>query len=286
MGYGSTTNNGNGGNGLQRDMNKARQAYDNNNVSASIEAHKAHAAEEGHRTMGDSIKSIVYGGLDGVLTCFAIIGGAAGGSLGPSTVLILGVSNIVADAFSMGVGDTVSTIAYHDHVMQERKREVWEFDNYEDGEIQEMVELYEQRGLPHDKAELVVKTMAKYKEFFIDIMMCEELQLKVPGDDENPYMDGLITFLSFLIFGTMPLLGYLLVPLVYPEASNDFLFGTAVVVTMVVLFILGSFKSAFSASSWYSSGAEFLFLGSCVAFTAYGIAMIVEELAHDFFAAK
>ncbi|GBG25424.1 Vacuolar iron transporter 1 [Hondaea fermentalgiana] len=281
MMYGATNGNGNGG--PTRHMEKARQAYYENNVSASIEAHKSHAAEEGHRTLGDSIKSVVYGGLDGVLTCFAIISGAAGGNLGPSTVLILGVSNIVADAFSMGVGDCVSTIAYHEHVMQERKREVWEFDNFEDGEITEMVDLYEQRGLPRDKAQVVVKTMAKYKEFFIDIMMCEELQLKVPGPDENPYKDGVVTFFSFLIFGTMPLLGYLIVPLVVPDVSSSVLFITAVIVTMLVLFILGSFKSAFSASSWWYSGLEFLLLGSAVASTSYGIAMIVEELAHDFF---
>mmetsp|Transcript_34229 Transcript_34229/g.54810 ORF Transcript_34229/g.54810 Transcript_34229/m.54810 type:complete len:159 (-) Transcript_34229:479-955(-) len=104
------------GSNVRRDMNLARMAYEVNDVAASINAHQRSVAVEGHREDGDSIKSIVYGGLDGVLTAFAIISGAAGGSLSPTTVLVLGVSNIFADAFAMGVGDTVSTIAYHEHV--------------------------------------------------------------------------------------------------------------------------------------------------------------------------
>jgi len=273
-------------------MNRVRQAYASNDVQASIEAHRAKLqqreeqgmhAEEGHRLNGDSIKSVVYGGLDGVLTSFAIVSGAAGGNLRPETVLILGISNIIADAFSMGVGDVVSTLAYHDHVMRERKREVWEFESFKEGEIEEMIDLYEKRGLPREKGKICVELMAKYKDFFIDVMMCEELQLKVPSEDDNPYKDGLVTFVSFIMFGSMPLVGYVLIPLIFPHASSNVLFGAAGISTMIVLFILGSFKSQFSVSTWYYSGMEFLALGSMAASTSYIIAMIVESLAHDFF---
>ena len=41
---------------------------------------------------------------------------------------------------------------------------------YPEGEIEEMVDLYVQRGLPRDKAIEVVATMAKYKDFFLDLM--------------------------------------------------------------------------------------------------------------------
>ena len=37
----------------------------------------------------------------------------------------------------MGVGDVVSTLAYNEHVMRERRREAWEFENYPEGEIEE-----------------------------------------------------------------------------------------------------------------------------------------------------
>lgn len=70
-------------------------------------------------------KSIVFGGLDGIITTFAIVAGASGGSLGVETILILGFSNIFADALSMGVGDALSSKAEAEYIKAERKREQW-----------------------------------------------------------------------------------------------------------------------------------------------------------------
>mgnify|MGYP006199197463 CR=1 FL=1 len=39
---------------------------------------------------------MIFGGLDGILTSFAIVAGAAGGNLSTNVVLILGFSNIFA----------------------------------------------------------------------------------------------------------------------------------------------------------------------------------------------
>ena len=41
------------------------------------------------------------------------------------TVLVLGFSNIFADAFSMGVGEILSSKAHNEFVLKERAREAW-----------------------------------------------------------------------------------------------------------------------------------------------------------------
>lgn len=46
-----------------------------------------------------------------------------------------------------------------------------------------MVEIFEERGMSHEDSELVINTMAKYKDFFVDIMMTQELDLQVPDED-------------------------------------------------------------------------------------------------------
>jgi hypothetical protein len=73
------------------------------------------------------------------LLSFAIVAGAAGGSLPTETILILGFSNIFADALSMGVGEFLSSNAHNEWVLSERKREQWEMENYPEGEIREMI---------------------------------------------------------------------------------------------------------------------------------------------------
>lgn len=48
------------------------------------------------------LPEFVYGGIDGLVTTFAIVTAAVGASLSPGVILVLGLANVLADAFSMG----------------------------------------------------------------------------------------------------------------------------------------------------------------------------------------
>jgi VIT1/CCC1 family predicted Fe2+/Mn2+ transporter len=105
---------------LVRSLPAARSAFDNQDIALSkaVHAKKVSNAEEGHNSSGDVIKSVVFGGLDGILTTFAIVSGATGGGMSTAVILILGFSNKIGDALSMGLGDALSTKAEHEHVFQ------------------------------------------------------------------------------------------------------------------------------------------------------------------------
>jgi len=51
------------------------------------------------------ISEVVYGSMDGTITTFAIISAVAGANLSPIVVVILGLSNVLADGFSMSSSD-------------------------------------------------------------------------------------------------------------------------------------------------------------------------------------
>lgn len=53
-------------------------------------------------------------------------------------------------------------------------------------------------------------------------------------------------FFSFSILGSMPLLGYVIIPWTFPELDSATLFKAACLVTGCVLFFLGSVKSKFA----------------------------------------
>jgi len=61
------------------------------------------------------IPEFVYGGIDGSVTTFAVVAASAGAELGAGIVLILGISNMFADGFAMGVGSFLSSKAEADH---------------------------------------------------------------------------------------------------------------------------------------------------------------------------
>lgn len=94
--------------------------HDNKNHSAT-----STTSEDWHQSEGGLLKPVIFGGLDGILTSFAIVAGAAGGNLSPEVVLVLGFSNIFADALSMGVGEFLSSKATNEWILSEKKREEW-----------------------------------------------------------------------------------------------------------------------------------------------------------------
>ena len=140
-----------------------------------------------------------------------------------SVVLLLGACNILADAMAMGVGEYLSTKSSDEYARRERAREDWELRNHPEGEVEEMVEIYVQRGMSREDAQVVISTMAKYHDFFVDVMMVEELGLFVPEEDAwvESAKDGLLMFAAFVVFGTAPLVGYLLTPMFIRDPSEQ-----------------------------------------------------------------
>lgn len=119
-----------------------RTAFAHRDAEASKRAHAAKRAakngspasggspkEEGHNTdTGEYIKSIVYGGLDGIITTFATVTSVAGAEFSAAVVVVLGISHLFADGLSMGLGDYMSSQAEIDYTASEREREQWEMD--------------------------------------------------------------------------------------------------------------------------------------------------------------
>lgn len=56
----------------------------------------------------NNLREFVYGGMDGAVTTFAVVTGAAGANLDVRVILILGYANVFADGFSMAVGSYLS----------------------------------------------------------------------------------------------------------------------------------------------------------------------------------
>ena len=71
----------------------ARQAFEGADATASRVYHESKLkgeSTEAHQAEGGLLKPIIFGGLDGILTSFAIVAGSAGGNLSPNVVLVLG----------------------------------------------------------------------------------------------------------------------------------------------------------------------------------------------------
>ncbi len=54
------------------------------------------------------LPEFVYGGIDGIITTFAVVSAAIGASLSPLIVIIMGLANIFADGFSVAISEVLA----------------------------------------------------------------------------------------------------------------------------------------------------------------------------------
>jgi VIT1/CCC1 family predicted Fe2+/Mn2+ transporter len=260
---------------------RAVVAFENRDTDASRREHDkiiAHGKEKHSGAASDYVKSIVFGALDGIVTTFAVVSAAmgAGNAFGNRShvVLIMGFANLFADGFSMGFGEYISSSAEADHIRSERMREEWEVDSYIEGEKREMVELYMSKGLCQEDSQTIVDIISKDKKVFVDIMMVEELGLLAEdtSDPWGPHKQGLVIYLSFLLFGSIPLLAYT------SGRADDTIFGIACGLTGFSLFCLGMLKGKLTAQNVFRTGFIMLINGSIAAALSYAISVFVSEV--------
>jgi len=268
----------------------AHAAFSARDGTASIQYHQARqsalaagstgTATEKHGS-GGYLKSIVYGGLDGIITAFALTASVSGANLSAAIVLILGIASLLANGIGMGVGDALSEQAETDFNNAERAREKWEMDNHLEGEVEEMVAIYTAKKVSEQDARTMLGIMTKYPDVFLDHMMCEELRLLPPEADASPWKNGVATFCSFVMFGFVPLIPYVIAQGVSMSATLQF--EIAIGLTGFILLVLGAVKGYLVDSTHFvavwKSALTTLGLGGIAAAVAYLVGFLLQKLA-------
>jgi VIT1/CCC1 family predicted Fe2+/Mn2+ transporter len=73
----------------------------------------------------------VYGAIDGTVTTFAVVAGAAGAGLSSVVIVILGFANLIADGFSMGASAYLSAKSKRDLKIRQHTEEGIERDPHD-----------------------------------------------------------------------------------------------------------------------------------------------------------
>lgn len=167
------------------------------------------------------LPEFIYGSIDGLVTTFAIVSGVMGASLSAGIILILGFANVLADGFSMGASNYLSTRSEHD--LQKR-------DNSK-----------------HSHSKLPIKT-------------------------------GLVTFISFIVVGTIPM-----IPFVFGYFYNIdqyVLFKYSMIITSIAFFIIGLSRGFITKTSSFRAGIETLFVGALAAAISYFVGSLLQGIGN------
>lgn len=226
------------------------------------------------RSIKNYLAEFVYGSIDGSVTTFAVVAGAAGADLSNQTVLILGFANLLADGFSMSVGNYLSVKAELHNYQKHEALEYWEVENMPEHEIEEVREIYSKKGFEGELLDRVVEVITADKDRWVKTMMQDELEMAPP--EKSPLKTATMTYVSFILVGFIPLLTYVIN--YFREIPEHLLFTISAGLTSVAFIMIGFLKSYVTETHKIKSIAETLVLGGIAAIMAYFVGDIIEKL--------
>ena len=218
------------------------------------------------------LKDFIYGAVDGVVTTFAVVASVAAAGLSSGVVILLGIANLIADGFSMAIGNYLGTKAEQDDLKRTESDEYWQIENIPEGEIEEVRQIYANKGFEGELLEQVVSVITSNKERWVESMMTDEHGISKLV--LAPFTSALVTFFAFLLVGIIPLICFILEYFLPDVISNAFLASS--VLTGCAFFAIGAIKSLVVESWWLKEGFITLILGSAAAGIAYGLGVLMK----------
>ncbi|MEK7623719.1 MAG: VIT1/CCC1 transporter family protein [Patescibacteria group bacterium] len=219
--------------------------------------------------LGSTIRELVFGMEDGMVSTLGSITGIAAATQHPFTIILSGFVIVSVESISMAVGSYLSSKSERDIDERKLQEERTELKEYPEEEKQELVDMYAKDGWPRDLSVQMAEVASKNKQLFLQEMAYRELKI-FPENLAHPRLNALVMGLSYIGGGAVPLLPYLFLPL-----------GSAIVLSIVItfigLFFVGVFTTKFSHRSWWKAGLEMLTLAGIAAAVGYGVGQVVEN---------
>lgn len=214
------------------------------------------------------LKDVVYGGIDGTVTTFAVVAGVVGAELSSKAILILGAANLLADGFSMAMGNYMATKTENQELELLREFEEHHIEKEPEGEKEEVRQILKNIGFEGDLLKNNIEFYTSNKERWIDLMVTHEYGLS--GNPTPAFQAAMATFVSFAVFGFLPLLSYVF------QFKNPFVWSGAL--SVLAFALVGSLKSIWTTESAIVSASKTAFVGILASSIAYYVGDLVESL--------
>ena len=227
------------------------------------EIHKRNENHRAHRA--GWLRAAVLGVNDGLVSTASLMVGVVSAQKN-DFVVTAGLAGIAAGAMSMAVGEYVSVRSQNDIEESDKKLEIEHLAIDPEGELEELTQIYQERGISRATAEKVAQELHAHDA--LGAHLRDEL-----GQHEStkarPMQAAVASALSFTAGGAMPLLGALA-----PSLGGKAL--SIIAITFVGLIIAGIISAKTAGSSIIRTTTRIVFGGAL----GMAITAIVGQVAH------
>ena len=176
------------------------------------------------------LRASVLGANDGIVSTASLIVGVAAAQSAPATILLTGIAGLVAGAMSMAAGEYVSVSSQADSESADRAREENELATIPDKEREELIGIYELRGLNRALAEQVADKLTEHDALATHLH--DELGMAA-HTAARPVQAALASAAAFTIGASLPLA-------MVPLSPAAYLSWTVSITALLFLAVLGA----------------------------------------------
>lgn len=187
------------------------------------------------------LRAAVLGANDGIISVASLIVGVAASGTNGSALLLTGIAGLVAGAVSMAAGEYVSVQSQADTEKADLQKEALELKRNPDFELNELKQIYIERGLQPELALEVAKQLSQHDALHAHAR--DEIGIS-EINSARPVQAALASAASFTIGAIFPILAMVLSP---ADLGKQAVF----MVTCIALLLLGGLAS-------YAGGASLI----------------------------
>jgi VIT1/CCC1 family predicted Fe2+/Mn2+ transporter/rubrerythrin len=221
------------------------------------------ATESGRIERLASIREVVFGAQDGLVSTFAVVAGLAAAGVGNVVVLLGGAVSAMAGVLSMSIGTYLASRAQRQLYETELAREAREIREHPGEEVAELIAALHGRGMPRADAAEVARRIARHPDILLATLSIFELGL-APQRLGRPVRDAFVMALAFGTASAIPL-----VPFVFGSALPAL--AIAAGLTIGALFLVGVLKARVAGVSPLRSGLEVAILAAASGLLSFGL---------------
>jgi len=221
-----------------------------------------------HRTGGNALRAAVLGANDGLVSNLSLVMGVAGAEFAPRTVLVTGLAGLLAGACSMAMGEWLSVTSARELNEGQIRTEAEELRVMPDEEKEELVLIYQAKGLPEAQAKALAERLMANPKTALDTLAREELGIDPQELGGSPWIAGGTSFLLFALGAIFPVAPFFLLTGLAAVA-------TSLAVSALAMFLIGAGTTLFTGRGMFFSGARQVAIGLAAAGVTFGLGRLI-----------
>jgi VIT1/CCC1 family predicted Fe2+/Mn2+ transporter len=241
---------------LSRLSGKIRNAWDGAAYSSLEGRHGAGG--------GNALRAAVLGANDGLVSNLSLVMGVAGAAFSQQTVLVTGLAGLAAGACSMAMGEWLSVTSSRELYEKQIATEADELAQVPDEEKEELVLIYQSKGMDRATAEDTAARVMANKDAALDTLVREEIGINPDDLGGSPWTAATSSFFVFMFGAIFPVLPFFWL-------GGNLAVAASVALSALTLYGIGAVTSIFTGRSVVRTGLRQVAIGLAAAAVTFGL---------------